>query len=197
MSHGRVGRNVCVSGGFTLLEAVVALAIFSAGAMALYGLFNTNLITLSRAHETMDQAPYVDYAIDYLSAVNPRLRPEGQVDLGGFDVTWTATLVEPVRQSQNGNGFMGNFEVGLYEVAFEVRVLDLGAAGLAARATSLGVYRVRLVGFEKVRGLEASRHTNISSYTAVGHLSRTPARQHFGLLESRRRGVRERCPTAV
>ena len=141
------------AGGFTLLEAVVALAIFSAGAMALYGLFNTNLISLSRAHDTMDQAPYVDYAIDYLSAVNPRLRPEGQVDLGGFDVTWTATLVEPVRQSQNGNGFMGNFEIGLYEVAFEVRVLDLGDGGLAARATSLGVYRMRLVGFEKVRGL--------------------------------------------
>ena len=131
----------------------MALAVFSAGAMALYGLFNTNLISLSRAHETMDQAPYVDYAIDYLSAVNPRLRPEGQVDLGGFDVTWTATLVEPVRQSQNGNGFMGNFEIGLYEVAFEVRVLELGAGELAARATSLGVYRMRLVGFEKVRGL--------------------------------------------
>ena len=136
-----------------MLEAVVALAVFSAGAMALFGLFNTNLISLTRAHETMDQAPYVDYAIDYLSAVNPRLRPEGQVDLGGFDVTWTATLVEPVRQSQNGNGFMGNFEVGLYEVAFEVRVLELGDGGLAARATSLGVYRLRLVGFEKVRGL--------------------------------------------
>ena len=75
------------------------------------------------------------------------------MDLGGFDVTWTATLVEPVRQSQNGNGFMGNFEMGLYDVAFEVRVLELGDVGLAARATSLGVYRMRLVGFEKVRGL--------------------------------------------
>ena len=151
--------------------------------MALYGLFNTNLISLTRAHETMDQAPYVEYAIDYLSAVNPRLRPEGRVDLGGFDVTWTSTLVEPVRQSQNGNGFMGNFEIGLYEVAFEVRVGAFslgeregpplargafslgeregpplargarGSLGVDARATSLGVYRLRLVGFEKVRGL--------------------------------------------
>ena len=157
-----------MASGFTLLEAVVALAVFSAGAMALYGLFNTNLISLTRAHETMDQAPYVEYAIDYLSAVNPRLRPEGRVDLGGFDVTWTSTLVEPVRQSQNGNGFMGNFEIGLYEVAFEVRVGAFslgeregpplargarGSLGVDARATSLGVYRLRLVGFEKVRGL--------------------------------------------
>lgn len=149
--NGYLGGGAAL--GFTLLEAVVALAIFAAGAMALYSLFNTNLISLTRAHDTMDRTPYVEYAIDYLSAVNPRLQPEGRVDLGGFEVAWSATLVEPPRQSQNAVGFLGTFELGLYDVAFEVTVDDSGDIA-GAGAASLGVHRLRLVGYEKVRGLD-------------------------------------------
>ena len=37
--------------GFTLLEAVVAMAIFAGAGMALYGLFNVNLLSLGRAQD--------------------------------------------------------------------------------------------------------------------------------------------------
>ena len=43
--------------GFTLSETLVALVIFSAAAMAMYGLFNTNLIALARAHDVARQTP--------------------------------------------------------------------------------------------------------------------------------------------
>ena len=37
--------------GFTLLEAIIALVVFSMGAMALYGWLSTNIITLNRIKE--------------------------------------------------------------------------------------------------------------------------------------------------
>ena len=37
--------------GFTLLEAIVALVVFTMGAFALYGWLSTNVITLNRIRE--------------------------------------------------------------------------------------------------------------------------------------------------
>ena len=37
--------------GFTLLEAIVALVVFTMGAFALYGWLSTNVITLDRIRE--------------------------------------------------------------------------------------------------------------------------------------------------
>lgn len=129
------------SEGFTLLEAMVALAIFTGAAMAFYGLFNTNLITLARAHDVSRQAPAVRHAIEYLSAINPREEEEGRFEFDGLNVVWAARLLQPVRQSQSATGALGYFEVGLYEVEFT----------MSERGRPLGTWRMRLVGYEKVR----------------------------------------------
>ena len=131
------------SAGFTLLESIVALTVFAASGMALYALFNTNLITLNRTADVSRQVAVVRNAMDYLSAVNPHVTPEGDVELGGVDVAWRSKLVEPVRQGQNTIGGRGDFDLGLYEVEFEV----------AADGRSLGTWRMRVAGYEKVRGI--------------------------------------------
>ena len=128
--------------GFTLLESIVALAIFAAGGMALYGLFNTNLITLNRTADVSRQVAVVRNAMDYLSAINPRHEPEGEVELGGVGVAWTSTLVEPARHGQGVVGGRGNFDIGLYEVEFVV----------ADAGRSLGTWRMRVAGYQKARG---------------------------------------------
>ena len=135
-------RRRRAEGGFALLEAIVAIVLFAAAGMALYGLFNTNLISLLRVHDVSREAPVVRYAIERLQAVDPRRTEAGQFRVDGFDVTWSARLVEPVRQGQNGLGVLGDFEVGLYEIEF-----DIADAG-----RPLGTWRLRQVGFEKVRG---------------------------------------------
>lgn len=129
--------------GFTLLESIVALAIFAASGMALYGLFNTNLITLNRTSDVARQVAVVRNAMDYLSAINPHDKPEGEVELGGVDVAWQSTLVEPLRHGQNTIGGRGDFDIGLYEVEFVVT--DDGR--------SLGTWRMRVAGYDKVRGI--------------------------------------------
>ena len=129
-----------------MLEAIVALTIFSAGALTLYGLFNTNLIALQRVRDVTAHLPAVQRAVTHLSAVNPRHQPEGRLEFDDYSVVWSARLLEPVRQGQNATGLMGKYELGLYRVEFTVS--DLGRP--------VGTYRLRRVGHEKVRGTRPS-----------------------------------------
>ena len=120
---------------------MVALVIFAGAAMALYGLFNTNLISLARAHDVSRQTPAVRLAIEHLSSINPLEQGDGTIELDGLDVVWSATLLQPARQSQTVTGGRGYFEVGLYEIEFAVN----------ERGRSLGTWRMRAVGYRKVR----------------------------------------------
>ena len=131
------------SAGFSLLETMVALVIFTGGALALYGLLNSNLIALGRAHDVSRQLPAAYRAIEFLSGINPRDGSTGQAELDGLNLKWSARLLEPVRQSQTATGGMGYFEIGLYAVEFS---LDEGEGG-----RSLGTWQLRIAGYEKVR----------------------------------------------
>lgn len=119
----------------------MALVIFTGGALALYGLFNSNLIALGRAHDVSRQLPAAYRAIEYLSAINPRDASSGQIEIDGLNLTWSARLLEPARQSQTSTGGMGYYEIGLYEVEFS---LDGGGQ-------PLGTWQMRISGYEKVR----------------------------------------------
>lgn len=128
--------------GFALLEAVVALAVFAGAAMALYSLFNTNLVALFRAGDVTRQMSAARHAVQHLSSIDPRDEGTGRIRFDGLDVDWSARLLQPVRQSQTAIGNRGYFEVGLYEVEF----------ALSDRGRPLGVWRLRVPGWEKVRG---------------------------------------------
>lgn len=127
--------------GFTLLETMVAMVVFAGAAMALYALFNTNLIALARAHDVSRQMPAVRHAVEYLSSIDPREEGDGTFEVDGIEVAWSASLLQPVRQSQSVTGARGYFEVGLYEVEFTV----------SERGRPMGTWRMRIVGYEKVR----------------------------------------------
>ena len=138
-SHSTIAS---ASSGFTLLEAVVALTIFSAGALTLYGLFNTNLIALQRVRAVSAHLPAAQRAVAYLSAIDPRRQENGRLAFDDYEILWSARLLEPVRQGQNASGRMGYYEVGLYRIEFTV----------SERGRPVGTYRLRRIGYEKVRG---------------------------------------------
>jgi len=127
--------------GFSLLEAIIAMVILASASMAFYGLFNTNLITLTRVQEVSREVPLVEQAIEYLNAMNLTGAANGEFDIDNAQITWSAELVEPYRQSQNGRGFLGYFQLGLYKVDFTV----------SENGSPLGSYSFRVVGYEKVR----------------------------------------------
>ena len=132
--------------GFTLLEAVVALAIFAAAGVALYALFNTNLISLGRAQDVTAQIPTVHRAIEYLATIDPAEQGTGQIELDGYDVIWSASLMEPMRDSQTSQGYRGYHELRLYEITFDIS--RLGAPVASHRLRVIGHRQVRWPSFE-------------------------------------------------
>ena len=109
--------------------------------MALYGLFNNNLIGLGKAADISRREPAVLRTVEHLSSINIREQPTGQLEIDGFDIAWSSNLVEPVRQGQSPAGYLGSFEIGLYDVDVE----------LSRNGRPDITYRVRLAGYQEVR----------------------------------------------
>ena len=126
--------------GFTLLEAIVALVVFTMGAFALYGWLSTNVITLNRIRERQQIEIATHSALDLIRRSNQMQTPEGQRSVGELTVTWIARPVEPVRAGSSQTGEPTLFMVGLYDM--DVRVMRGGR--------ELHAFQVRQVGWKQL-----------------------------------------------
>ena len=110
--------------GFTLLEAIVALTIFSICAMALYGWLAVNVRALGRVEASNSAVRDGRAALAALEPVNPMVEPEGTRRLpGGLEVRWTSAVAD----RKPGMGPAGNpliFDLALYDL--DVRVTRQG-----------------------------------------------------------------------
>ncbi|MBW3550794.1 MAG: prepilin-type N-terminal cleavage/methylation domain-containing protein [Proteobacteria bacterium] len=132
--------------GFTLLEAIVAMVIFSMGAMALYAWLGANLLTLQRVSERRATVTLVSSALDAVRRVNPMETPRGRRDYGDIEVEWESEPVEPPRDSVTQVGLPNLFSVGLYDM--QVRVLRDGEEVHRFNVRQLGHEQVREMGLE-------------------------------------------------
>ena len=129
--------------GFTLLEAVVAIAILAAAALPLYAFFSRSLDGLYRAAEVNRESQASLTAIAFLSGLNPMERPTGEDTLGPLRLRWKTHEVIPTTDAIGYPRGLGLYQVALYEVTGEI--LD----GNRVRAT----VAVRLVGYRRARQL--------------------------------------------
>jgi len=110
--------------GFTLLEAIVALTIFSICAMALYAWLAANINALVRVDARAAAVRDGRAALAVLEPVNPMAEPSGSRELpGGLSVRWTSAQVD----AQPGMGLAGNtlvFDLALYDL--DVRLVRDG-----------------------------------------------------------------------
>lgn len=132
--------------GFTLLEAIVALVVLSGSGLALYAWLNTSMFGLIRANDTLELKLLADDLDAFFSTLNITEETSRAIRVNGYDVYWDARLVEPKMPGRHSTGALNMFELGLYDV--DVRVLR--------DRYELGTYQTRLVGYKKVRELEAS-----------------------------------------
>ena len=130
--------------GFTLLEAIVALVIFTMGAFALYGWLSTNVITLNRIRERQQLEVAMDSALDLVRRSNPMETPTGQRKVGDYTVTWSATPVEPPKNGVDQSGGPSIFMIGLYDL--DVRATRDGR--------QVHAFHVRQVGWKQVRTMD-------------------------------------------
>lgn len=127
--------------GFTLLEAIVALVIFSMTAIALFGWQATNLHTLERAEAHARNNTLVRSTLGLLAGVNPMLTPTGELPLGSLTIKWTAKEVQPVKSGVTALGLPSIFDMGLF--LLDVQVLDGDHL--------VTTFQVRQVGYKQVR----------------------------------------------
>lgn len=131
--------------GFTLLEAIVAMVVFSLGAFALYGWLSTNIITLDRIRSRQEQEVAFASALDLVRRSNPMQAPTGQRDIGDLTVTWNSKPVEDPRPSVDQSGSPGLYQVGLYTAYVSV----------TRDGRLIGRFYVRQVGWKQLRKMES------------------------------------------
>lgn len=130
--------------GFSLLEAIVALVIFSMVAMVLYGWQSVNLHSLQRAEAHARDNQLTRSALGVLAQVNPMLTPTGERPLGQLSVRWVATLMQPAKPGVTAVGLPDLFELGLYRV--DVQVTD--------GERTLTTFQMRQVGYKQIHALD-------------------------------------------
>lgn len=109
------------SDGFTLLEAIVALAILAAGTMALFAALNGALRSIERAEAAVRLDSATENALAFLESINPTTRPEGDEPLGAYRVRWRASLVAAPSEALTSYFHPGLHEVALYDLDVELR----------------------------------------------------------------------------
>lgn len=106
--------------GFSLLEAVVALAILAAAGMALFAAISQSIQMLGRAESARAQDAALRDALAVIGQVNPMETPRGEESLGSFAMRWDSRLVEPELDGATGHLQPGLHRLGLYEVRIEL-----------------------------------------------------------------------------
>ena len=129
--------------GFTLIEAVVALALIGAALLPLYALFSRSIDGLMRAGEANRQSEASMTALAFLRGINPMERPTGEETIGPYRLRWQTVEVLPPLDGIGYPRGVSLFQIGYYETRAEVM-------------RGNGVWfalSVHQVGYKKVRNL--------------------------------------------
>lgn len=102
--------------GFSLLEAIVALALIGLAATALFSWLDTTLISASRVREVNSEALLTLDALAFVEKINPMQSPEGTFDAAPLTVRWKSTQRGELRDSAPQGEGEGVFRIGLYEL---------------------------------------------------------------------------------
>jgi len=106
--------------GFTLLEAVVALALLAAGTIVLYGWYGTILLGLSKAEDRLLATQFSRNLEAYLLTMNLQQESSGEYRANGYLATWNAQLVEPIKDGKTLSGGLSYYQLGLYDLSIEI-----------------------------------------------------------------------------
>lgn len=108
--------------GFSVLEAIAAIALLAIAMMpllALQGQLARSALAIERAELA---ARHERNALAFLEAVNPTLAPQGEEDLGEARLVWRSRPVSAEKPALNASNETGRFLMRLYDV--EARIID-------------------------------------------------------------------------
>ena len=133
--------------GFSLLEAVVAIVLISTTGLALFSWINSSLVSLERVRDANARSEVTQNAVEYMAAVNPMLKPQGNASLGDVELTWDAKQITPIKDGTNFPAGKGLWQFALYDVNVSL-AQEKGRAWFSFRLQQLGYKRVRSILFD-------------------------------------------------
>ena len=144
MSDRLTGRGAAA--GFTLLETLVALVVFTSVGLAMYSLINSHLDALARVRSATEETLAVRLLLEEVRSLNPGNREDqfqssGTRRFGDLQASWRVVTIQepvPVVAAQDRHGY---HDIGLYEYVIDIRRDD----------RSLGQYRLRQLGHYQAR----------------------------------------------
>lgn len=129
-------------GGFTLLEAIVALVLIATTGMALFGWVNSNVIALQRVQSGNARDAATLNALQYLQNVNPMETPEGEVGLGDYRLRWKALATTEPRDGAGYPSGLSLYQLAMYQTQVALLTAD-GKDWFGFELQQVGYKRVR------------------------------------------------------
>ena len=129
--------------GFSLLEAIVAIALLAIAVMPLYAFFGRSLDGLHRVAASNRESELNLSALAFLSGLNPMERPSGEDAFGAYRLRWQSQELVPASDVMAYPRGLGLYQAALYEVTGEI----LEGPRLRSKIA------IRLVGYRRVRDL--------------------------------------------
>jgi len=129
-------------GGFTLLEAIVAMVLVGTAGVALFDWVNTSLATMRRIEDANGRADATANVLEFMEHVNPMLRSEGRATLGPYAIEWRS---QPLASPVDGVNYPSG--PSIYQLAmYRTTVVVKGEGGRPWFEV-----RLRQVGYRQVR----------------------------------------------
>ncbi len=113
-------KNKSAARGFSLLEAVVALAILAAAGMALFAAMTQSVQMVGRAERARDVDLALRNSLAWVELVNPMETPTGEREVGAYLLRWSAEPLEEPRDGTTGYLQPGLYRIGLYRMKLEL-----------------------------------------------------------------------------
>ena len=107
--------------GFTLLEAIVALAILAVSALALYAWLNSSLIILKRVDDVYRTAAVVESTIEWVATLDPYVQTKGSETIAGMDVQWQFIPINDALPAYDMSGNLSVNDAQLFRAKIIVR----------------------------------------------------------------------------
>ncbi len=120
--------------GFSLLEAIVALALIATAGLALFTWIGQGIETAGRLQAAQERAALQLQALALVERINPARQPSGEITAAGLSVKWRSSRRESMRPVFGFLGASGSepvWQVGLY--VLDVTAQSLAPAGNAVR----------------------------------------------------------------
>lgn len=118
-------RGKCVGApGFSVLEAIIAIAILSIALMPLLALqeqMTRTTLSLERNEQLMGAKRS---ALAYIRNINPMREPNGTISLGSAQMRWQAVPIAQERPVKGVGGADGRFVAALYDVQVTLAFAD-------------------------------------------------------------------------